>query len=176
MAIRKTLDKGLEKLEMQRHGLSERLEKFPPEQLAMVPAIGGWSVAQVITHMAMIEENSLAYLRKKYGGDRHRPVGVSSIFGLFILKVALVSPFKFKAPATVSEVPALSYAEANARWDKVRSELARAYGAIQDDHLGHDLFKHPSVGRLGLVQALSFMHAHHKKHLGQIDRILRSSI
>jgi len=176
MATRKALDEAFEKLELQRHGLIERIVKFPPQDLATPPAAGGWSVAQVITHMAMIEEGSLAYLRKKYTGDRHRPVGAFSILGVLLLKVALASPIKFMAPATVAAVPVLSFAEATARWDTVRHEMHSAYPTVKDEHLHHDLFKHPLVGRFDLVQALSFMHAHHQRHLGQIDRILRSNV
>jgi len=176
MATRKALDKGLEKLEKQRLGLLERLGKFAPEQLALKPASGGWSVGQVITHMALVEEGSLAYLRKKYGGGRHSPVGVSSVARLLLLNGALASPIKFKAPATVNKVPFLIYAEAVAKWELIRGDMIGTYARIKDEHIGHDLFKHPSLGRFDLVQALSFIHAHHKRHLGQIDRILRSSI
>lgn len=176
MATRKAMDKAFEKLELQRRRLVERLGNLPAEDLSATPASGGWSVAQIIAHMAIIEEGSLAYLRKKYAGGGHSPARVSSIARLLLLKAALASPFKFKAPAVVADVPATSCSEAITRWATARSHLGTACAEVRDEHLGHELFRHPLLGHFDLVQALDFIYAHHQRHLGQIDRILRSSL
>lgn len=173
MATRKALDEAFEKLELQRLELIDGLGKFLPQDLAKPPVAGGWSTAQVIAHMAMIEEGSLAYLVKKYTSESHHSAGSFSMMRLLLLKTALISPIKFKAPRSVANVPILSFTEATTRWDTVRCEMRKMYATVKDEDLGHGLFKHPSVGRLDLIQALGFMHAHHHRHLGQVHRILR---
>ncbi len=175
MTKKEDLVQALEELGSQRHALMARLAEFPEDKLIAPAADGGWSVAQVITHLAIAEEGSLVYLRKKLEFGKHGPVSFSSHWRLFLLNAALASPFKFKAPAIVAEIPLTSFSEAELRWASVRRSMLDTYLGIPEEHIDHDLFKHPSLGKFNLLQAMRFMRVHCARHIGQIDRILENA-
>jgi uncharacterized damage-inducible protein DinB len=160
-------------LESDRQQLLARLDPLDPLLLGARPSPMAWSVAQVITHLAMAEEGVLAYLRKKiqYGG--HGPVGRSAPFRLAFLNLALDLPIKYKAPRAVAHVPVTDHATARARWDAVRTALRSTLVDLEEEVLDHGLVKHPSAGKFTPVQGLRFMRKHVRHHRGQIVRTLR---
>lgn len=161
-------------MEGERQALLEKLDSFPPELLAQRPANGGWSAAQVMTHLAIAEEGSLAYLNKKREFKKHGPVGLSASWRLFVLNTGIQLPVKYKAPPVIADVPATSYAIARERWDTVRARMRSTYEELPEAFIGHDLFKHPFMGRFNLVQAVGFMRRHVRRHRAQIERTLAS--
>ena len=161
-----------DRMERERQDLLRALDVIPPEQLAQQPRNSGWSPAQVITHLAIVEEGALAYMNKKREFKKHRPVGFSSVWRSILLNNGLRLPFKYKAPGIVAEVPATNYAMARSRWDDARARMRIAYTEIPEALIGHDLFKHPFMGRFDLVQAVRFMRRHMHRHAGQIRRAL----
>lgn len=175
MTNKDELFRRFDDLESQRKLILTRLEIIPKPRLEIPPDSGGWSVAQVIAHLAIMEERTLAYLKKKHAGGQHRAVTCSSYFRLFVLNTALASPFKFKAPSVVADVPKLKFDEATVRWEKVREEMRTAYSLLPEEHVDHEFFKHPALGRFTVAQSLRFMYAHHRRHSGQIERILSSA-
>ena len=173
MNRKEVLLRVLVEMESERIALFARLDQLPEAKLSLQPAAGSWSVTQVIMHLVIAEEGGLAYLRKKLSFAKHKPVGTFSVLRLMLLKAAMASPFKFKAPAIVAVVPNLGYTEAKERWAAVRKAMHDVYSSLPDEHVGHDLYKHPLAGKLDLVQGTRFIHAHCKRHMDQIDRILK---
>lgn len=170
MPSRKALFRVFEQMETERNALIVQLDGLPEPTLTTSPRPGGWSVAQVITHIAMAEEGSLAYLRKKHEGGRHKPAAFSGRWRLPLLNLAISLPVKYRAPALIAAVPSTSYGEARSHWEGVRAAMRRTYEALPEAHIGHDLFKHPTVGRFSLMQGLRFMRRHVRRHRGQILR------
>lgn len=164
----------LDRLEKEQQDLLRELDALPAELLVQRPSDGGWSVAQVITHLALVEEGAVAYLRKKLEVSKHGPVDIWSRLRLFVLNTGIRLPVKYKAPGVVGVVPATSYSEARERWVRAREDVRTAYAALMPELLGHDLFKHPLLGRFTPVQALSFLRAHARRHHGQVTRTLRA--
>lgn len=175
LAERTRLVERFAALEVERHQLLGTLAQHGAKQLEHIPGPGQWSAAQVIVHFAVVEEGLLAYLRKKvqYGG--HGPVSANAPFRLALLKLALRSPLKFKAPAVVAHAPQVSMAEAQDRWEHARAALYEAIGSLPDEALGHGLIKHPTAGRFTPRQGLSFISAHIGHHKRQLARILRNA-
>jgi uncharacterized damage-inducible protein DinB len=174
MPSRDTLFRLFERMEAERKALIAQLDRISEADLTTAPRPGAWSVAQVITHVAMAEEGSLAYLRKKYGGQRHKRAAFSGRWRLPLLNLAISLPVKYRAPALIATVPATSYDEARSRWEGVRTAMRRTYDALPEELIGHDLFKHPSVGRFSLTQGMRFMRRHALRHRGQIMRTLKA--
>lgn len=162
-------------MEAERLQLLTHLDSVPEDRLAAVPSTGGWTVAQVITHLAMAEEGALAYLDKKLTVKKHGPIGFVSLRRLWFLNTALQLPVKYKAPAIVADVPATSYADARTRWDAVREAMRVRYSTLDDALARHDLYKHPMVGKLSALHGVRFMRQHARRHSGQIKRILSGS-
>lgn len=174
MPSRSSLLRAFDRMEAERSDLIAQLDRLPIEKLSVAPRPGAWTVAQVITHIAIAEEGSLAYLAKKHAGGRHERVSASAPLRLALLNLAISLPLKYKAPAVVADVPATGYAEARARWAAVRAAMRSTYEALPEAHIAHDLFKHPSVGRFNLLQGVRFMRRHARRHNGQILRTLRA--
>lgn len=172
MSNRRTLLARFSKLEAQRSALVRMLEKEAPKRLEQAPSAGAWSVAQVIVHLAMADENLISYVDRKIAVGGHAAPGLSAPFRLAFLKVALASPIKFKAPEVVATIPASSFAEALARWQSARERMEETFATIPEAFIGHGLIKHPSLGKFGLVQGLGFVHWHVKHHMPQIKRTL----
>ena len=160
------------RLESGREGLLRRVERIPIERLEAQPKPGAWSVAQVVAHLAVAEETSLAYLRKKLHHGGHRPVTVIGALRLLTLDLALSSPVRWKAPRIIADIPPASWAEATARWTQVRAEWRNALAELPPSFASHGLFKHPVAGKLSLIQGLRFMATHVRHHSAQVERIL----
>ncbi|MBK8499937.1 MAG: DinB family protein [Flavobacteriales bacterium] len=172
---RPRLRRAIERAEGERERLLKVLDPLPHDLLERSPTAMVWSVAQVIAHLATIEEGALAYLTKKLHYGKHRPVSPSAGIRLLILNAGLRLPVKYKAPAVVAAVPPTSYADARARWCMAREGLIAAYSALPDELLLHGLFKHPALGRFDPARALRFLRRHMLRHVGQIQRTLRSA-
>jgi len=174
MFTRTALLRFFDGMEVERRTMLAELEGLPETTRTTAPQRGAWTVAQVITHLAIAEEGSLAYLRKKHEGGRHKPAALSSRWKLMLLNLAISLPIKYKAPTLVADVPATGYAEAKARWEAVRIAMRHTYGTLPEAHIGHELFKHPSLGRFSLMHGVRFMRRHVRRHHGQILRTMRA--
>lgn len=173
MIARVELTRIMDLLEQERVELLNRLDQRPPDALAIAPGPGQWSVAQVVLHLATIEESALRYLRKKLEVKGHGPAGHGSSWRLMLLNVAMWLPIKFKAPPVVARTPVCSYAEARERWCAQRTEMLKTYAELPDALITHGLFKHPTAGKLNVVQSLRFVRQHMLRHRRQIDRALQ---
>lgn len=176
MADRKALLARFSKLEAQRSALLRVLEGETSERLEQQPKPGTWSVAQVILHLAIVEEGVLNYVDKKRSLGGHGPVGPFAPLRLALLNTALALPLKFKAPAVVATAPECSFAEARQRWQTVRERMEQCFTTIPEELIGHGLIKHPSAGKFDLVQGLRFVRWHVRHHGPQISRTLRSLV
>ncbi|MCB0769713.1 MAG: DinB family protein [Flavobacteriales bacterium] len=174
MTKKQRLLAGFDRMERDRLRIVDELSHIPPERSAERPAPDAWSVAQVITHLAMAEEKALAYLEKKLEVKKHGPVGHGAPLRLWFLNTVIRLPLKYKAPAIVADIPCTSYAVAKERWAAIRLRTRQRYQELDEKLLGHDLYKHPILGKFNLLQGLRFMAEHVKHHEHQIQRILRA--
>lgn len=156
--------------------LLHELSEYSEEMLNRTPEKGGWSAIQTAWHLLLVEELSYKYVQKKlhYGGEFNK-VGFRDNWRLFLLKIFLVLPFKFKAPANSSgeQLPEYStLSDLNDRWTKSRADWLSFLTQLPDNLLDKSVFKHPRVGRIGWLQMLRFFAAHFQRHLNQIRRAL----
>jgi hypothetical protein len=156
--------------------LLAELSRHSDEALNQAPANGGWSAMQTAHHLLLAEQNALQYVRKKLSAPAtFERVGLSVRWRSWLLWVAMVSPLKFKAPATVSSenLPAwATLADTRAHWQRIRAEWADFFTKLPDELADKAVFRHPRAGRIGWVQMLAFFEAHFNRHLKQIRRAL----
>ncbi len=174
MSSRTRLLKEFQHLQRERDALLAQLQPHAPDVLERVPANGGWSIAQVVVHLALAEESALAYMRKKLDHGGGQPVNFVGSIRLTLLNAALALPVRWKAPPIIATVPALPWPQAVARWEAVRTAMRDAYATLPPGLEHHALFKHPLAGRMDLVQGLRFMRRHVRHHRGQVQRTLRA--
>lgn len=120
----------------------------------------------------MAEETSLAYLKKKISYGDPGSIGWVGWFRLLALRAAFALPVRWKAPALIAEIPAHSWVEAAERWDTIRNAWHELLNTLPSGMARKALFKHPSVGRMNLIQGIRFMQVHVRHHGHQIERTL----
>jgi len=176
MTVRRAEHARFERVEVRRLALIERLRPLGDDMLNRPPANGGWSVAQVLSHVTSAESRSLGYIRRKLEspGDLRR-AGLAEAVRSAVLAIALRSPFRFKAPPAAGEVPDRRELEELAgSWAETRAEWRSFLDGFPDDALGLAVFRHPVAGLMTIGGTLRFVDEHERHHERQIERILAS--
>jgi len=143
------------------------------DQLNQTPATGGWSINQVIHHMSGVEAGTILYIQKKLiNPEENKKAGLKSFYRAALLRYALRSKRKFRAPKILTEpVGPYDVNELFTLWKITRKNLESLYDSIPAEHKNRQLFKHPVVGKINLKQTLGFMGDHMQRHLDQIQKI-----
>lgn len=152
----------------------ELLQELPADELRKKPDAGRWSLLQIMEHLAGSEAVGLQYLqRKEYALLQNRgmlPAGIRAI----ILKLALLSPLKFKAPPVLATFPTNTTQpeELFTQWQQTRTGLSAYLNGIPAGKKDALLFKHPVAGPLTPHQMLVFMADHLHHHRRQARQLL----
>ena len=167
------LPRRFDRLEAGRRALLDSLAGLDEERLRRQPAEGRWSIIQVLGHLTLAEEATLAYLHKKMQDPSNIPAaGLTSLARFVSLAAVLRSPLRRQAPAPTADPPATrSLSAAREHWDRVRADWAAFLQSFPPDLLGRAVFRHPYVGRISIAHTLGFMDEHLRHHAKQIARI-----
>jgi len=162
-----------DRLEKTRLELMENLEKFGEKELSFQPHQDKWSIIQVIHHLNKTEQLSVAYINKKLQYRTNiKNSGSAAVIRSFLLKLALRSPFRFKAPKFIADVSQTGTFESiKDQWEETRKDIRKLLDEFPDDFLDKNIFKHAFAGRMNIFQMLNFMQDHFDHHLKQIGRI-----
>ena len=174
MAAADAVRRRFERLESSRRALLDSLAGLDDEALRRPPAPGAWSIVQVLGHLTLAEEATLAYLRKKTQAAPSTipPAGIASWLRMIAVAAMLRAPVRRKAPALTANPPAeRGLAEARAHWDRVRADWTVFLDAFPAELAGRAVFRHPFAGRMSLAHTLGFMEEHLRHHARQVDRL-----
>lgn len=156
--------------------LIRSLEALEPQKLNRKSADNSWSILQVLYHIVLVEENSIAYLRKKLSFNPElKNSGIGAEIRSRLLGITLISPFKFKAPKSASpdKIPENGTLQDVAqRWEKVSADWTDLLEKMSDDLPMKALYRHPRSGLLNLTQTIRFLQGHFRRHRRQIQRYL----
>ena len=135
---------------------------------------GGWSILQILGHLALAEHHTLSYIRKKVQDPSALPrAGALSFWRMAVVVVALRSPYRAKAPERTAHPEAgTTLAAVRERWDGVRQDWQELIDACPPSLVDRAVFRHPSVGLVSLAHTLAFLQAHQSHHRRQIQRRL----
>lgn len=175
MSMIKDLLQVFETMEAERTDLLQQLEAYPQDVLEKKPDAESWSVTEVVYHLKVAEEGALKYMRKKLEVGGHQKAKASAGLKQQFLNFMVSLPIKFKAPK-VAQLPKdanVSYQQAVNEWTEVRNALKAQYDSVNENVIGNELFKHPAMGKMNLVQSVRFMRQHMNRHIGQIHRTLK---
>ena len=176
MAGKKELLQEFSKMEAERLALMEQLSSQPNNKLDTKPANGGWSVTEVVMHLVVAETGALKYMRKKLEFGGHKKASFGAAVKQRLLNLAISIPgLKFKAPkvAQIQEGSDISFDDAKAQWNEIRTDLLKEYEAFDDAIVDNELFKHPAAGKLSVIQSVRFMRQHMNRHIKQIHSTLK---
>jgi hypothetical protein len=116
------------------------------------------------------------YLRKKIlGADAVGKAGVRAFFRSYILNAAMRFPMKYKVPPAIQVQleEQYSYETLAVNWKQLRKEISDFLQGINEVNSKKEIFRHPVVGRMSIVQGLQFMKEHVARHMRQVERIMK---
>jgi uncharacterized damage-inducible protein DinB len=140
----------------------------------------GWSAAQVMWHLILVEENSLKKLKKKlsYQPTLHK-AGINTEVRSFLLKLFLKLPLKWKAPRITGDehIPGRSnLAEITRRWLASLEDWNSFLRQLPEDLADKSIYNHPRAGRITQKQTLAFFRQHLERHAGQMRRAIEAAV
>lgn len=170
------LKAGFEKMEATKADLLRSLASLESGTLNRKPDPSSWSILQVIAHLTKSEGGTLQYIKKKTQDPGALPsAGIAPWFRIAALVVGIHSPFRFKAPKAIADVPETGDLQsASLAWAEVREDWREFVEAFPEALNGKMIFRHPFVGLLGPAQTMIFLNEHLGNHVRQIARIRKA--
>lgn len=149
-------------------------DTVPAEQWARVPDMGGWSVTQVVEHLAIVEDGAGRLVSKliKQTGDAVETDTTPVAPGLERYRIWDPSGRRIEAPDMVTPKGALSLEDAHAAQQQARARVIEAYRAASGRALGSVSAPHPALGPLDAYQWGHMTAQHQRRHVTQIRSIL----
>ena len=166
-------------IEETRGRLAARVAELTTEQENFRPATGGWSVAEIVEHLALLEERLLGLMNvmvnkaEKAGfqrdaeNSRFNPVSLEQF-------TARAGKEKYNAPDPVCPKGGVSVRESLERLRQSRESLRRLRPRIEATDLGGARYAHPAFGPLDFYQWLLMIGFHEERHLRQLEALLAS--
>jgi hypothetical protein len=164
-------------LDRTRSGLMKSVEGATRDQMARKAKNGGWSVAEILDHLGIVEAMVAKLIAKSIARGKTEGVGKEtseeSLIGTF-------DAFSFPNTKEPFQAPGLSIPRSDPDPDEVLANLASSrealraalesadgmdLGSIQRDHL--------ILGPLNLYQWALFIGQHEARHTSQITRTLK---
>ena len=166
----------LKRLDRVHEKLTATVAPMDEGRFSREPADGGWSVAQILQHLSLVEERVIKDLEKAVSRP---PRNVS--FARRLMPTSIVSSrlVRVKAPQAVNpeaenESPnPPGKEEAIANYNRARNDLKNLCAKHGRDRLRHIVFKHPFLGEIDGVATISFVGYHEQRHYKQIREVLR---
>lgn len=165
------LDSLLATLAADRATLRAAVDAVPPQFRDERPATDGWSVAQVLEHLAIVEERAVTIVAdlaaQAPATDASRALPPSA----FDRSALRDRTQRIEAPAPIQPTGTV---DADAAWERLtrsRSALASALAAAADRDLGAVTRVHPRLGTLTGWQWVAALGGHEERHAAQIREI-----
>ena len=133
------------------------------------PADGGWSVAQILQHLCLVEERVIRDLEKALDSPA-KPVGL--VRRLIPTSIVASRVVRVKAPKTVNPAAAPDKALVVENFNQARARLKKFCAAHGRDRLRQITFNHPFLGKIDGVATVSFVGYHEQRHYKQIREVL----
>lgn len=130
----------------------------------------GWSVGEILEHLVLVEANIVSHLGGR-GGKTERPL---------LQKVEMIRA-AFESPGNRYQSPREFLPTGNGK-EKTHAlqELREHSNDVLAKMAGLDVsetlldYRHPYAGRLTRIEWVYFMVIHARRHLSQIERLLRN--
>lgn len=174
----KNLGEIYESLEKSREKLISKVETLPPESENLRENGEGWTIREIVEHMSMVEERMLKVTQKLLARAQRDALptdGLPPIPTEFLSKLEAARDRKLQAPEQMHPQGEQSVADSLAKLKKDRSVLAELRADIEKIDASAPTLPHPALGDLNLYQWIIMIGLHERRHLTQIERILRNN-
>jgi hypothetical protein len=158
-----------------RERLKATVESMPPEKTSVLPDGERWTIAQVLEHVAMVDEGTVkicAKLLKKAQEAGQTYDGQVVISDKFLQKGAEIATMKVEAPSFVQPSAGKSVTESLAKLDETAESLNEMRPLFESVDGTAFKFPHPFFGDITAQEWLALKGGHEMRHLKQIQRLL----
>lgn len=155
--------------------LKELVSSLTDEQTSALPEGEKWTVAQIIEHIAMVDESALRIcgkLLKKAGDAGKSSDGSVVISDNFRKKGAEIAGMKVEAPEIVQPTGTPTITESIAKLDETSDQLEQMRGLFESVDGTELKFPHPFFGDISAQEWLALKGGHEMRHIKQIERVL----
>jgi hypothetical protein len=165
-------------VEERRKELLQSFAGVPGDRLCRRAAPEGWSVAEILEHLRMVEAGVARLITKRVGQAREAGLGqetsTESVLPSFDRHSATLESAVLQAPVTVLPRADIDISDAVEGLEGSREALRAAAVSANGLSIGEIKHTHPILGELDLYQWLIFVGQHEGRHRKQIERTLKS--
>jgi len=172
------LNETMSFVEKKRRELLHSLDGVSGDRLCQRAEPDGWSVAEILEHLRMVEAGVARLITKRVGQAREAGLGeetlTTSVLPSFDKHQAMLESAVRQAPEAVRPRATVRIGEALDGLESSREALRTAVVLADGLSLGEIKHNHPILGELDLYQWLIFLGQHEGRHRNQIQRTLQS--
>lgn len=140
------------------------------------PQAGSWSVADILAHLALVEEGVARLVAKSVDWARTHGIGAEqseeSVMSSLDQFGMIESSARRQAPASVTPDDSKSVEESLASLMQSRERLKEALLVGADLDLSAVKRQHPALGEINIYQWTLFVGQHEERHRRQIERTI----
>jgi hypothetical protein len=158
-----------------RAGLLAVIENISDEQATALPAGEKWTIAQIVEHIAIVQDGMTrisAKLLNEARANGKTSDGKVLISDDFSQKAAGAREQKFEAPDRVRPTGNQTIAESIEKLNESRKNLKDLQPLFETVECSEHKFPHPSFGELTAHEWLALVGGHEFRHLRQIKKRL----
>jgi len=151
----------------------DRLDSIPDEVFAETPLNGGWSAAEVYSHILQATLGSTIALERCINNTSQPTSKGLTFFGHLMMFTGRFPPVKVTVPKVIeAKMPATKITKEEAKnliikcRKRIESSIPVLKGSSKDAR-----YQHPRLGMLNAQQWFKFIRIHLQHHIKQLDRI-----
>ena len=160
----------LKRLDSTHERLIATVQPLPLELFSQRPSETEWSVSEILQHLRLVEDRVILELEKGLAGA---PQQLGLLRRLVPTAIVGSRMIKVKSPRSVAPTAAPEREQSLAEYNETRNQLKLLCATHGQARLKQTVFKHPFLGPLSGVAAVSFLGYHEQRHLKQINEVLR---
>jgi DinB superfamily len=172
------LAEAMDYVEERRKELLRSFEGVPGDRLCQRATPEGWSVAEILDHLRMVEAGVARLITKRVAQAREAGLGeersTEPVLPTFDQHSARLENAVMQSPATVVPRANIDISEAVDGLEGSREALRAAAVSANGLSIGEIKHTHQILGELDLYQWLIFVGEHEGRHKKQIERTLKS--
>ncbi len=172
------LAETMDYVEDKRKELLQSFAGVPADRLSRRASAAGWSVAEIVDHLSIVEAGIARLITKPAARAREAGLGeeksTESVLASLDEQRATLDSTIMQAPTTIQPRANVDFREALKGLESSREALRVAVLGASGLSLSEIKHTHPFLGELDLYQWLIFIGQHEGRHKKQIERTLNS--
>lgn len=164
------MKRALRRLDSVRQQLLDTVTPLDAATFSKRPSATEWSVADIVEHLSLVEDRVRSDLAKAIEREPQRLPLLRRLVPTSVVASRLV---RVRSPQAVTPKATKPKAAGLEQLGRSRAELKALCEQHGEQRLRTAVFKHPFLGPIGGVAAVSFIGYHERRHLKQIREVLR---